>query len=73
MLILVVGLPIIVLSLFVARGFGMADRYLLRLTGLPEIAEPEWSRDTAESTGFWATLARPLRNGHYWTYLAARR
>ncbi len=69
LLILIVGLPIIVLSLFIARGFGMADRYLLSLTSLPEIAEPEWRRDTAESTGFWATLVRPLRNGHYWTYL----
>lgn len=69
LLILVVGLPIVVLSLFVARGFGMAERYLLWLTGLPEIAEPEWNRDASESTGFWSTLTRPLRNGHYWTYL----
>jgi signal transduction histidine kinase len=69
LLILVVGLPIIVLSLFVARGLGIADRYLLRLTGLPMIAEPEWNRDHSEATGFWATLTRPLRNGHYWTYL----
>ena len=43
-----------------------------RLTGLPEIAEPEWNRDTAGPHGFWTTLTRPLRNGHYWTYLAAR-
>ena len=63
------GLPIVVLSLFVARGFGLADRYLLWLTGLPEIVEPEWNRDANESTGFWSTLTRPLRNGHYWTYL----
>ena len=69
LLILVVGLPIVVLALFVARGFGMAERYLLWLTGLPEIAEPEWNRDASESTGFWSTLTRPLRNGHYWTYL----
>jgi signal transduction histidine kinase len=69
LLILIVGLPIVVLALFVARGFGMAERYLLWLTGLPEIAEPEWNRDADASTGFWATLTRPLRNGHYWTYL----
>ena len=69
LLILVVGLPIVVLSLFVARGFGIADRYLLRLTGLPVIAEPEWNRDHDENKGFWATITRPLRNGHYWTYL----
>ena len=69
LLILIVGLPIVVLSLFVARGFGLAERYLLWLTGLPEIVEPEWNRDATESTGFWSTLTRPLRNGHYWTYL----
>jgi signal transduction histidine kinase len=69
LLILVIGLPIVVLTLFVARGFGIADRYLLRLTGLPVIAEPEWNRDHNETTGFWTTLTRPLRNGHYWTYL----
>ena len=69
LLILVVGLPIVVLSLLVARGFGLAERYLLRLTGLPEITEPEWNRDAHESTGFWSTLTRPLRNGHYWTSL----
>jgi len=69
LLILIVGLPIIVLTLFIARGFGMADRYLLTLTGYPEISEPEWRRETTETTGFWATLIRPLRNGHYWTYL----
>ncbi|WP_254773814.1 sensor histidine kinase [Microbacterium sp. cf046] len=69
LLILIVGLPIIMLSLFVARGFGLADRYLLLLTGLPEIAEPEWDREVTRSEGFWATISRPLRNGHYWTYL----
>jgi signal transduction histidine kinase len=67
--ILVIGLPLVVLALFVARGFGVADRYLLHLTGLPEIPEPEWDRDATPATGFWATLVRPLRNGHYWTYL----
>ena len=41
LIILVIGLPILALSLLVARGFGVADRWLLRLTGLPEIAEPD--------------------------------
>ena len=52
LLILIVGLPIVVLSLLVARGFGVADRYLLSLTGLPEIAEPEWSADRPTTDGF---------------------
>lgn len=69
LLVLVIGLPLIVLTLLVARGFGVADRFMLRLTGLPPIAEPEWNRDTSESTGFWATLTRPIRNAHYWLSL----
>lgn len=69
LLILVIGLPLLVLTLLVARGFGVADRFLLQLTGLPEIAEPEWNRDKPDATGFWTTLTRPLRNGHYWLYL----
>ncbi len=69
LLILVIGLPLVVLSLLVARGFGVADRFLLRLTGLPEVVEPEWTRDDADRNGFWAVLTRPVRNAHYWLYL----
>lgn len=69
LLVLVIGLPIVVGSLLVARGFGVADRYLLQLTGLPPIAEPEWNRDASGRTGFWPTFSRPLRNGHYWVSL----
>lgn len=68
-LVLVIGLPLVVLALLIARGLGLADRFLLRLTGLPEIDEPLWTRDGPERTGFWATLTRPLRNGHYWASL----
>ncbi|GAA2013723.1 sensor histidine kinase [Microbacterium ulmi] len=69
MLILVIGLPVVVASLFVARGFGAADRFLLRLTGLPGIAEPEWTSDRPDQTGFWRVLTRPLRNARYWLSL----
>ncbi|MBW9108423.1 sensor domain-containing protein [Microbacterium trichothecenolyticum] len=69
LLILVIGLPLIVLTLLIARGFGVADRFLLLLTGQAPIAEPEWNRDTPETTGFWMTLTRPIRNAHYWLYL----
>ena len=69
LLVLVIGLPLAVLALLDARGFGVADRFLLRLTGLPPIAEPEWNRDRADATGFWMTLTRPIRNAHYWVYL----
>ena len=69
LLIVVIGLPILVGTLLAARGFGVADRFLLRATGLPAIDEPEWNRDTADRTGFWRTLTRPLRNAHYWISL----
>ncbi|MET0734814.1 MAG: sensor domain-containing protein [Microbacterium sp.] len=69
LLILVIGLPLIVLTLLIARGFGVADRFLLQLTGLPAIEEPTWNRDAPDATGFWATLTRPIRNPHYWTSL----
>ena len=69
LLIVVIGLPLIVLTLLVARGFGIADRFLLQLTGLPAVAEPEWNRDPVERTGFWPTFSRPLRTPHYWMYL----
>jgi signal transduction histidine kinase len=65
----VIGLPLLALALIVARGFGVADRWLLRLTGMPTISEPTWSRDRPDQNGFWMTLTRPLRNAHYWVYL----
>ena len=69
LLVIVVGLPLGVLTLLIARGFGVADRFLLLLAGLPPIVEPEWNRDTPAGDGFWATLTRPIRNPHYWVYL----
>lgn len=69
LLVVLIGLPIVAGTLVAARGFGLADRGLLRLTGLPEIDEPEWNRDQPGSDGFWMTLTRPLRNAHYWVYL----
>lgn len=69
LIVLVIGLPLLVVSLFAARGFGVADRFLLQLTGLPEIAEPTWTTDGPDDNGFWMTITRPLRNGHYWLYL----
>ena len=69
LLAVVIGLPIVVGTLLVARGFGVADRFLLRLTGQEPIDEPAWNRDRTDASGFWMTLTRPLRNGHYWLYL----
>lgn len=69
LLVLVIGLPIVVGTLLIARGFGVADRTLLGLTGLPAVEEPEWNRDKPGTDGFWMVLTRPVRNAHYWLYL----
>jgi signal transduction histidine kinase len=68
MVVLVVGVPIMVGSLLAARGFGAADRSLLRLTGLPEIAEPTWPVDEPDASAL-RKLLTPMRSGHYWSYL----
>lgn len=69
LIVLVIGVPVIVASLIVARAFGVADRFLLRLTGLPDIREPDWGVVPRGGGGWWTTLTRPLRNGHYWLSL----
>jgi len=68
MVILVVGVPMIVGSLLAARGFGVADRTLMRLTGLPEIAEPTWPAAAPEASTL-TKLVAPMKSGHYWSYL----
>lgn len=67
-LVLVVGVPILVGSFFVARGFAEAERALLRITEHPPIAAPDWRRGSLGS-GRWARLTQPLRNAHYWMAL----
>lgn len=68
MVVLVVGVPIMVGSLLAARGFGAADRSLLKLTGLPEIAEPTWPVADPDDSAL-RKLMTPMRSGHYWSYL----
>ena len=68
MLILVIGLPIVVGSLYAARGFGTGDRSLLHLTGLPEIEEPNWPVVPADAP-LLDKLLTPVKSGHYWSYL----
>lgn len=68
MIVLVVGVPIMVGSLYAARGFGSADKAMLKLTGLPEITEPAWPVDQPSASGL-ARLVAPMKWGHYWSYL----
>ncbi|MFC9984812.1 sensor histidine kinase [Microbacterium keratanolyticum] len=67
-IVLVIGLPLIAVALYVARGFAISDRALLRMTGLPTFAEPEWRREPRAAT-FFARVLQPMRNGHYWSAL----
>ena len=67
-LVLVIGVPVLVGSLYVARGFAEAERALLRITSHPAIPAPDWRRGT-RGTGFWVRLTQPLRNAHYWMAL----
>jgi len=63
-----VGLFIIVLALYVARGFGMLELARLRWAGQPTIAPPLWQPRDEPLTPL-RTILGPLVNGHYWLYL----
>jgi len=67
-LVLVIGVPVLVGSLYIARGFAEAERALLRMTDHPVISAPDWRRGT-KGDGFWARLTQPMRNAHYWMAL----
>ncbi|MDR6866077.1 signal transduction histidine kinase [Microbacterium resistens] len=67
-LVLVVGVPLIVAALFIARGFAVADIALQRLGGVPSFPAPDWERGSV-GEGRWSRLTRPMRNGHYWMAL----
>ena len=63
-----IGVVLIIVALYVSRGFGMLDLALLRWTGRPSISRPDWQDDRAR-TGFFGWLRAVLGNGHYWLYL----
>jgi signal transduction histidine kinase len=63
-----IGLFIIVVSLYIARGFGTLELVRLRWAGLPEIRKPQWEPAGEPNTPLRALLG-PLVNGHYWLYL----
>lgn len=63
-----IGLFVIVVALYIARGFGTLERVRLRWAGRPEIPEPRWTPAGEPTTALRAVLG-PLVNGHYWLYL----
>lgn len=63
-----IGVVLIIGALYVARGFGTLDVFLLEWTGRRSIPRPEW-QDARAATGFFGWLRAVLGNGHYWLYL----
>ncbi len=68
MIFIVVGIFIVVASLFIARGFGMFELIRLRGAGFPAITAPKWDR-VAPSGGWFTKMIAPTIDGHYWLYL----
>ncbi|MDR5699870.1 sensor histidine kinase [Agromyces aerolatus] len=68
MVAIVIGIFLLVASLFVARGFGTLELIRLRWAGMPEVRRPDWSREGREQ-GFWRTTFTPFVDGHYWLYV----
>jgi len=67
-IVLVIGIPLMVAGLYLARAFAVADVVLQRIGGVPAFAAPDWGRGRS-GDGRWARLIQPLRNGHYWMAL----
>lgn len=68
LLVTFVGIFVIVVALYVARGFGSLELLRLRWAGRPAIERPEW-QDARARQGFWGWLRALFGNGHYWLYL----
>jgi len=68
MIAIFVGLFIVVLALYIARGFGMFELARLRWAGQNPITPPRWDPAGEPATPL-RTVLGPLVNGHYWLYL----
>ncbi|CAN5278994.1 sensor histidine kinase [soil metagenome] len=65
---ILVGLFIVLASLFIARGFGVVELARLRWAGFPRIQAPAWDR-RARGSSWFAKIMAPVIDGHYWLYL----
>lgn len=66
MIVLVVGIFVVIASLFVARWFGTFELIRLDLIGYGRIERPRW--DQRRRTGFWAQMFGVLGSARYWVY-----
>ncbi len=64
----IVGLFLVLATLFAARGLGFFELIRLKGTTLPPIRAPRWDR-VAPDAGWLAKLIAPLIDGHYWLHL----
>ncbi|MGR0317949.1 sensor histidine kinase [Agromyces sp. ZXT2-3] len=69
LLVVVVGLAIVVASLYTARGFGVFELVRLEWAGRPAIRRPRWDRPVIAGDGPWRAFFAPFVDGHYWLYL----
>ncbi|MBU1250329.1 MAG: sensor histidine kinase [Actinobacteria bacterium] len=67
LILIVVGVPLLLLTLLLARVTGTFEVIRLRASGQPPIQEPHWRLD-GETTA-WRRLLHPVANGHYWLSL----
>ncbi|WP_010203062.1 sensor histidine kinase [Salinibacterium sp. PAMC 21357] len=63
-----IGFFVMILALYVGRGFGLVHVNLLEWTGRKKLERPDWQDDRAAS-GFGGWLRATLGNAHYWLYL----
>ncbi|TFC98799.1 sensor histidine kinase [Cryobacterium sinapicolor] len=68
LLAVVVGIVVVVASLYLARGIGLVELVRLRWAGQPATTPPRWETPGEPATTLRALLG-PLVNGHYWLYL----
>ncbi|MDJ0324474.1 sensor domain-containing protein [Cryobacterium sp. PH31-AA6] len=68
MIAIFVGLFIVVLALYIARGFGLFELTRLRWAGQAPVTRPRWDPVGEPATPL-RTVLGPLVNGHYWLYL----
>ncbi len=66
-IVLIVGLPILLASLWVSRGFGIVEIARLEAAGRPRIPRPAWRKPSG--SGQVAAVLSPLADLHYWLYL----
>ncbi|QYH35853.1 sensor histidine kinase [Salinibacterium sp. M195] len=63
-----IGFFVMILALYVGRGFGLVHVNLLEWSGRKKLERPDWQDDRA-ATGFGGWLTATLGNAHYWLYL----